>query len=138
MTEPPLPVLRGEERIYFDAAREGRLVYQRCNSCHTPIFYLRVVCPACMSEDLEILDASGRGTIHSFTTLHRAGHPGLADRVPYTIVLVDLDEGVRVLADVVECQPDEVVVGAAVDVVFDAVTPDFTVPRFRLAERTTG
>jgi len=130
----PIPALRGEEKTYFEQARAGRLVYQRCAACDAAIFYPRTVCPTCMSEDLEFVPSAGRGTIYSHTTLYRAGHHGYADEVPYTIVLVDLDEGVRMLADLVGPQPDAVAVGQRVEVLFDAVTEDFTVPRFRLAQ----
>lgn len=129
----PIPTLRGEEKTYFEEAKAGRLVYQECRGCRSAIFYPRVVCPSCMSEDLEFVPSSGRGTIYSYTTLYRAGHPAFAEEVPYTIVLVDLDEGVRLIADLVDSAPEDVAVGLRVDVLFDAVTEDFTVPRFRLA-----
>ena len=128
----PIPALRGEEKVYFDEAKAGRLVYQRCRGCNAAIFYPRSVCPTCMSEELEFVPSAGRGTIYSYTTLYRAGHPAFKDDVPYTIVLVDLEEGVRVLADLVESAPDSVDVGLPVEVLFDAVTEEFTVPRFRL------
>lgn len=129
----PLPVMRGEERVYFEAAARGQLGYQRCRSCAEVIFYPRVVCPACLSADLDLRESAGRGHVYSFSTLYRAGHPSLADRVPYTVVLVDMDEGFRVLADLVGCGPAEVTVGMAVQVVFDQVADGFTIPRFRQA-----
>lgn len=130
----PVPTLRGEEKTYFSEAKAGRLVYQRCNGCSEVIFYPRVVCPSCMSEDLEVVPSTGRGTVYSHTTLYRAGHPAFAEDVPYTIVLVDIEEGFRVLADLVESSPEAVEVGMPVEVLFDAVTDDFTVPRFRPAQ----
>ena len=129
--EKPIPKLRGEEQVYFEEAKNGRLVFQRCRDCSQHIFYPRTVCTACMSEDLEYVASSGKGSVYSFTTLHLPGHPAFADDVPYTIVLVDLEEGVRVLADLVDCEPDDAAVGMPVEVLFDAVTEDFTLPRFR-------
>lgn len=130
----PIPTLRGEEKTYFDEAKAGRLVYQRCRACQEVIFYPRVVCPTCMSEDLAFEPSVGRGTIYSHTTLYRAGHPAFAEDVPYTIVLVDLDEGFRVIADLVDSPPEDISVGLPVEVFFDPVTEDFTVPRFRLVQ----
>ncbi|MPZ60926.1 MAG: hypothetical protein GEU93_06450 [Propionibacteriales bacterium] len=127
----PIPTLRGEEKVYFEEAKNGRLVYQLCRDCAQRIFYPRTVCTNCMSENLEYVASAGKGTIYSFTTLHVPGHPEFADDVPYTVVLVDLEEGVRVLADLVDCDPDDVKVGMSVEVLFEAVTEDFTVPRFR-------
>lgn len=127
----PLPRLRGEEQIYFDEAKAGRLAYQRCADCATSVFYPRSVCPECLSENLTLRTSSGRGVVYSYTTLQVPGNPAFADVVPYTIVLVDLEEGVRVVADLVEVEPDEVAVGQPVEVFFESVSDDFTVPRFR-------
>jgi uncharacterized OB-fold protein len=127
----PVPALRGEENLYFDGARQGRLVYQACHGCGGHIFYPRTVCPECLSDDLELKCSAGAGEVYSFTVLNRPGHPGFADRVPYTVVLVDLDEGFRVLADLTGCDPADVRVGMRVDVVFEEVAEGFTIPRFR-------
>lgn len=131
MTYPkPIPKLRGEEQIYFQRAHQGDLVYQRCEGCGARLGYPRVVCPVCFGVELEIVTASGGGVVHSFTTLHRPGKPAFADDVPYTIVLVDLDEGVRVIANLVTDDQDSVSIGMRVRVIFDRVTEDFTLPRF--------
>lgn len=129
--DKPVPTLRGEERIYFEEARKHRLVFQRCDACGKAVFYLRTVCPFCTSEQLSVVAAEGRGEIYSFTTHFRAALPSFADDVPYTVVLVDLPEGVRVLADMVECRPEDVRVGMPVEVLFDDVTDELTLPRFR-------
>ena len=126
----PVPTLRGEERLWFDAAREGRLVHQRCQDCQARIWYPRVLCPTCGSERLDVVDSAGRGAVHSFTVLHRAGHPSRAADVPYAVLLVDLDEGVRVLADL-DGDPGTVAVGTRVEAVFQEVAPDLVLPRFR-------
>lgn len=127
----PIPKLRGEEQVYFSEAKAGRLVYQFCMDCGTNIFYPRSVCTSCMSESLEYRPSSGKGVIYSFTTLHLPGHPAFKDEVPYTVVLVTLEEGVRVLADLADCGPDEVHVDMPVEVFFEDVNEEFTVPRFR-------
>lgn len=132
MTDRPVPPVRGEERVFFEEAAAQRLSYQQCDDCGTRMAYPHVTCTSCLSDRLTRAPAAGTGVVHSFTTLHRAGTPGLADAVPYTVVLVDLDEGVRVLADLVETA------GAAppwidmpVEVVFEALTADLAIPRFR-------
>ena len=128
---PPVPVLRGEERIYFAEAQRHRLVHQRCEECGRRIFYLRTICPSCASERLAIEESTGRGEVHTFTTQYRPGHPAFADAVPYTTVLVDLEEGVRLLADLIDCPPEQVRIGMPVEVVFDEVNDQLTLPRFR-------
>ncbi len=131
-TRPPVTP-RGEEKIWFEHLREHELVFQRCAGCSHAVFPLRTLCPHCHGESLDLERAAGTGTVHSFTTQHRASHPFFAADVPYTLVLVDLDEGVRVFANLVDCAPDDAVIGMAVEAVFDDVEPELTLLRFRPA-----
>ena len=82
------------------------------------------------------MTSAGRGTIYSFTTQYRPGAPGFADDVPYTLVLIDLDEGFRVLADLRDCPEGSLAIGLRVRAIFDEVTADLTVPRFVLLPQT--
>jgi hypothetical protein len=84
--------------------------------------------------------ASGRGTLHAFTIVHRAPAREFQADVPYVVALIDLDEGVRLLATLVEVAPDPVAVriGARVEIVYDDVTPDVTLPRFRFTRPDEG
>ncbi|MCE7002011.1 Zn-ribbon domain-containing OB-fold protein [Kibdelosporangium philippinense] len=124
----PNPTPRGEEQVYFQAAKENRLTYQTCDTCGSTVFYLRAVCPICGSETLRLRDSAGVGKVYSYTVQHRAGHPYFADRTPMTLVLVDLDEGFRLLADLTDA--DDVTIGMRVEAVFKELD-DFTVPHFR-------
>ncbi|SMD22919.1 Zn-ribbon domain-containing OB-fold protein [Kibdelosporangium aridum] len=132
---PPKPAPRGEEQIYFQAATENRLTYQTCDTCGSTVFYLRAVCPHCGSESLRLRDSAGVGKVYSYTVQHRAGHPYFADRTPMTLALVDLDEGFRLLADLVDV--DEVAVGMPVEVVFHELDHDLTLPHFRRVKEST-
>lgn len=129
---PPITP-RGEEARYYERLAAHELTYQGCADCDAVIFPLRTVCPGCGSESLEDRVSSGRGSIHSFTTQHRAGHPLLVDRVPYTLVLVDLEEGFRVMADLPGTEPESVAVGQSVEAWFDDIDERLTVLRFRRA-----
>lgn len=130
----PVPTLRGEERTYFAAAAGGRLVFQRCGECGAAIFYPRTVCPNCLSGELRFEDSTGRGVVYSFTVVYRAGAPGFEDEVPYTVAIVELDEGFRVMANIVACPPERVRVGLPVEVVFERRPDDLVVPQFRPRE----
>ena len=137
MADRPVPNPRGEELIFFTDAKEGRLSFQVCDDCATRIGYPHVVCPNCLSDRLTRRNSAGSGTVHSFTTLHRAGHPVMADRVPYTVVLVDLDEGVRVLADLADGgdgTPTPPRIGMPVEVFFEELTDELSIPRFRAVD----
>lgn len=99
MTRVPVQRARGEEAQHVDALADGRLVVQRCDACGAAVWYLRTVCPVCGTAALRLTESAGRGSVHTLTTLYRAGHPDRAEDVPYTVGLVDLDEGVRIIGD---------------------------------------
>lgn len=128
----PLPLPDGDTRPFWEAAQEHRLVIQRCGDCQQPIFYPRSVCPHCMSDRITWVHASGRGTVYSYTVVHRSP-PAFQQEVPFVVALVELEEGVRMMTRIVGSPPQAVRIGAAVEVVFDDVTPEITLPKFRLA-----
>lgn len=131
--EKPRPQLRGEEAPFYEAADDGRLVVQRCPSCEQIVFYPRTVCPHCHLGTPEWIDASGRGHVYSFSVLHRAGSPGFEANIPYVVALVDLEEGVRMLANLVHVPPEDVEIGMPVSVTFERRAEDFVVPQFEPA-----
>lgn len=83
---------------YWDGARRGVLVLQRCTGCGRVRHYPTLLCPHCHGDGVEPLESSGRGTVHSWTVCHHAFDPAFADDLPYTLVTVDVEEGSRVLA----------------------------------------
>lgn len=95
--EKPLPQPSALSKAYWDAAAQGRLVLQRCTACGKVRHYPRLICDACYSDAVEWVQSSGRAKVHSWTISHHAFHKGFASEVPYTIVTVDLEEGVRAL-----------------------------------------
>ena len=118
----PLPRITPTSRPYFDAAREGRLRLQRCPRDGV-FYYPRSRCPHCWQADWAWTDLSGRGEVYSFT-VDRVGHdPALAGDVPFVIALVTLEEGPRVVANVVGCAPEDVCVGMPVEAVFESYVP---------------
>jgi len=129
----PLPSITEDTRPFWDACRRRTLSVQRCTACgafrHPPA----PVCWRCRDFAHEWVAVSGRGTIFTHAVVHRAFLPALESRVPYTVVLVALDDapGVRILSNLVEARPDQVRIGLPVEVVFEDVTAEVTVPRFR-------
>jgi uncharacterized OB-fold protein len=97
-----VPHSRGEEAVYYHALRAGKLLYQHCDACSAAVWYPRATCPACGSGRLEWRESARRGTVYSFTRLLRPGNAGRAADVPYSVALVDLDEGIRVLGDLAD------------------------------------
>ncbi|HZU74672.1 MAG TPA: Zn-ribbon domain-containing OB-fold protein [Acidimicrobiales bacterium] len=112
---------------FWDATRRGELVLQWCRNCQVPVFYPREVCPGCLGDGLEWRPATGKGRIYTFTVEHRP-NPVLGDR--YVVALVDLEEGARVMSNVVNCPPDKVEVGMAVRVTWEELSDGRRLPLF--------
>jgi uncharacterized OB-fold protein len=129
--QKPLPRIDEESRGYWEALARHELYVQRCRDCGTVRFPPRAVCTQCMSSATEWLRCSGRGTVYSFTVTHQNQAPGFREELPYVLAIVELAEGPRVMTNVVECAPDTVRIGMAVEVVFDDVVPGTTLAKFR-------
>jgi uncharacterized OB-fold protein len=123
MIVPPRPSEGTASAPFWDATRARRLVVQRCAACAGYVWYPRAVCPACLSEDLAWVDVEGVGRVYSVSVHYRAPSAELADAVPYAVALVDLDEGPRLLSNVVGCDPEAVAIGDRVRAVW-APLPD--------------
>ncbi len=126
-----LPRIDEESRGWWEALARHELHVQRCRDCGATRLPPRAVCPACLSSATEWVRASGRATVYSFTVTHQNQAPGFRDELPYVLAIVELAEGPRLMTNVVECAPDAVRIGMAVEVVFDDVTPEITLPKFR-------
>ena len=123
-----------ETRPFWEAARRHELCLQRCRSCGCHIFYPRAACPGCLAGDLEWQRVSGRGTVNTFTVVYR-GQKGFPLGSPYIIAIVELAEGPRLMTNLVGVEPDpaKIEIGMPVEVVFEDVTADVSLPRFRPA-----
>jgi uncharacterized protein len=113
----PAPDRTPETDAFWDGTAEGRLLLARCDACGTVIWYPKTWCPDCGGLSVSWHQASGLGTIHSFTVVHRAPGP-FRDVVPFVVAYVELTEGPRVLTNIVGCEPDQVFIGLPVRLVF--------------------
>lgn len=93
----PSPKITPLSAPYWEAAAQGRLLLQKCAHCDKARHYPRMLCDSCYSDAVEWVQATGRGKVHSWTVCHHAFHPSFLPELPYTLVTVDLDEGVRAL-----------------------------------------
>lgn len=132
----PLPTLTDENRPFWEACRAGQLSLQKCGACGHLRYPISPFCPQCLSGEFAWTPVSGRGTVFSCVVFHQAYHPGFKQDVPYNVALVQLEEGPRMYSNVVGTPHDQVRIGDAVEVVFDPVTPEITIPRFRLRAPT--
>lgn len=128
----PVPVVTVETRPFWDATAEGRLMLPKCDACGTIIWYPRTFCPSCHQSGVGWVQASGRGRIYSFS-ITRKGDGEWRGAAPYVLAYVELDEGPRILTNIVECDPDTVTVNQPVEVVFHPTADGTAIPRFRPA-----
>lgn len=119
-TQRPLPRLpEPDSDGYWAATRERSLAYGRCRRCGAAIFFVRGHCPRCGSLEVDEQVSRGAGTVYSFTIVYRDGQPGFRERTPYVSALVDLDEGIRLLSEIVTDDVDAVRIGQRVEVVWE-------------------
>jgi uncharacterized OB-fold protein len=130
-----LPTPDEETEQFWAAANEGRLLIKHCNACGEYHYYPRPFCPYCWSHDVEWFEASGRATLYTWSVVRQNDLPPFNERVPYVAALVDLEEGPRMMSNVVDCEFDALEGGMALEVVFDTVSdePAVALPRFRPA-----
>jgi len=113
---------------FWEATRQGRLLLQWCTACERPVWYPREVCPACLGSTLEWRESQGRGVVYAYTVEHKAQTRAL--EAPYVVALVELDEGVRLLSNVVGRRPERVAVGDRVRVTWETLSDGRRLPLF--------
>ena len=129
----PIPAITPEMRPFFEGAKRHELRVQRCSACGTHRFPARAICSACLSTDVEWVPVSGRGEVFSFNVMHQVYHPGFAAEVPYAVVIVQLAEGAKMVSNLVGVQPHDIRIGMPVQVVFEDVSDEVTLPKFAAA-----
>jgi uncharacterized OB-fold protein len=128
----PLPTITDENREFWDGAKRGRIRMQKCTSCGHIRYPISHCCPKCLSLDFAWTDLSGRGEVYSYVVFHQLYNKAFEKDIPYNVALVQLEEGPRMYSNVVGVDNDAVKVGDKLEAVFDPVTPEVTIPRFKL------
>ena len=127
----PLPRIDEESKGFWEACQRHQLYVQKCRSCAALRYYPRALCPTCLSGDTEYVLSSGRGSVYTYTVTYQNQAAGFRDELPYVLAYVELDEGVRLLTNIVGCAPDDVKIGMPVEATFEDVTPEITLPKFK-------
>ena len=127
----PLPIPDPVTKPFWDSLKARAIQLQRCQSCQKFVYYPRALCPGCLSSNLAWTPVSGRGVLHAFTIPNR--HPNRAFQPPYVVALVELEEGVRMMSNLigVDPTPEAVKIGMPVEIVYDDATEEITLPKFR-------
>ena len=117
--EPPVSRV---SQPFWDATREQRLVLQHCAACERAVWFPRTICPHCGGRELEWRDVDGAGEVYAVSVQHKPAHPGLADRTPYAVALVDHDAGVRIISNVFGAPATEIADGDRVQAVWEPLS----------------
>lgn len=133
MSDPIPPTITPRTAPFWAAAREGRVLIERCRSCSTPRLPVDVACPRCGATDADPVEISGRGRVFASTVIGYRAHPAIADWVPYTVALVDLDEGPRVAGRILDAT-SRLSAGTAVEPAFVPLDERSAVIAFRVAQ----
>ena len=131
----PQPMADNDSLPWWNAAAEHRLVVQRCTDCSHLRLPPAPVCPSCRSETADWQEVSGRGELYTYTIVHRPIAP--EQDLPFVIAVIDLEgaEGVRFISNLVETPIEELRIGMAVELVWEDMSPDLAIPRFRMTRK---
>jgi uncharacterized OB-fold protein len=128
----PVPAVTPEMKPFFDAAKRHQLVVQRCTQCGTHRFPAREICSKCLSRTVDWVPVSGEGEVFSYNVMHQVYHPGFADEVPYAVVVIKLKEGAKMNSNLVGVKPHDIKIGMPVRVVFEDISEEITLPKFKV------
>lgn len=131
----PLPQPTPETQHFWDGCRDGKLLLQRCKDTGKAYFPPRPFSPYTGSREVEVFEASGKATLFSYVINHRPAK-GFEDEAPYAIAVVELEEGPRMMTNIVDCEqtPEALVLDMPLEVAFETATDDITLPKFRPAK----
>ena len=131
----PLPRINPDNARFWESAHEGVLRLPRCTACEAWYWPPGPVCPDCFSEKVGWHEASGQGVVSTWTAVHKAWFPAFEAEIPYVVAQIELAEGPRITAGLIDCGAAELRVGLPVEVAFDRVTDALTLPMFRPSPR---
>ena len=128
-----IPTPTPETKHYWDGAKDGKLILQKCNDCSDNYFPPRPFCPKCGSRSVQEFQASGKGSLYSYVINHLPS-PGFTP--PFAIAVVELEEGPRLMSNIVECEqtPEALELDMPLEVTFEKLTDDITLPQFKPAK----
>jgi uncharacterized OB-fold protein len=129
--QKPLPQPNADDKSFWDGCREHRLLFQKCPDCGLIRWPPSMLCPNCHSHDTELVQSNGKGTVYTYAIYHQAYHPGFEDEVPYVTAVIELEEGPHFLSNIVDCAVHEIECNMPVEVVWEDIAEEFSLPKFR-------
>ena len=133
--QKPIPVMQPWSEEFWKGTKQHKLLIQECNDCNVKIFYPRKYCPECWSANLGWSEASGKAKVYTYTTMMDMVEPKFWEDLPYVLAIVELEEGIKMMTRIVECEPETVSMGMDVEVVFEDISDECALPFFRPAKK---
>jgi uncharacterized protein len=130
----PLPKINGDNRFFWEGCKQHELIFQQCSECGQTRWPPSLLCNSCHSQKTQWIISRGIGKVFTFAVYHTAFHPAFASDIPYVVAVVALDEGPHLLSNIVECRPEIVHCDMQVTVVWENVSEEITLPKFRPVE----
>ena len=131
-TKPvPRPLHPNLTKEFWEGTKRREINIPRCKNCGRFFWYPREECPFCLEQDWEWHNATGKGHLYTYTVVRQPQDPAFYDDVPYIFAIVQLDEGIRIVSNVIDCPLDQVKVDMPLEVVFEDITSDWTLYKFR-------
>lgn len=127
----PLPQPNPDTKPFWNGCKQHELRFQKCVNCGHVRWPPSIICPRCHSKKNEWIVSSGEGTVYTFAVYHLKYHEEFEDILPYTTAIVELEEGPHILSNIVKCDSSEIHCGMAVEVVWEDVTEDVSLPKFK-------
>lgn len=129
--EKPLPIINEDTKPYWEYCHQHELRMQKCKECGNVRFPVSILCPACHSMETDWEKLSGKGRVYSFIVFRLAYHEAYQNDIPYVVAIIELDEGPRMESNIIGCKIEDVKIGMPVEVVFEDVTEEVALPKFR-------
>ena len=129
----PLPQPNADTKPFWDGCKEHQLRFQKCRNCGLVRWPPSIICPMCYSHDTEWIVASGKGKVYTFAVYHQAYYEAFENDLPYVAAVVELEGGPRLVSNIVGCIPEEVRCDMPVEVTWEDITEEFTLPKFKPA-----
>ncbi|HEY42285.1 MAG TPA: Zn-ribbon domain-containing OB-fold protein [Dehalococcoidia bacterium] len=130
--QKPLPKPNADDRFFWEGCKEHKLLFQKCLDCGLVRWPPSIICPNCHSNATEVIEVAGRGKIYTYAVYHQAYHPGFEKDLPYVTAVIELDGGPHFLSNLIDCEPDEVKCDMPVEIVWEDITKEFSLPKFKL------
>ncbi|ACL05921.1 Zn-ribbon domain-containing OB-fold protein [Desulfatibacillum aliphaticivorans] len=125
------PTPDADSKPFWEGCRNHELLFQKCAACGEIRWPPGILCPHCHSREVEMVRSGGKGTIYSYVIYHQPFHPEFADKVPYVVAIVELEEGPMLITNIVECPHESLACDMPVRVHWDDVSEECTLPKFR-------